>query len=248
MRLNRYLRNSLETLGLTTGEALVYLKILQKPGVNISAIKPLCGYSTAGIYKIINFLIDKKFITAAGKPATYTAISLSSIADRFAAQGRRLARISGKLKSINGFEKISLETEVFNGDNLTDFYLNIPYKIDDFIWCVGSFTACVTFMGQEVEKDFIKSRVKRGMSANAIIFDKSVKSIELAGRDRLEKRETKFIQRGEYPLEFSCLFGSNYLNFYRDADGKINVIKTESPDFARARLIQYQTIWNSTAQ
>jgi len=47
-------------------------------------------------------------------------------------------------------------------------------------------------------------------------------------------------------MEFSCLYGDNYLNFYKDAEGKVKVLRSQAPDLARAKLIQYQMLWNST--
>ena len=249
MKVSQYIPQALTFLGLTEGEAALYVKILNNPGISIPELKKLTGYSTAGVYKIVNALSDRGFVHASeSTPSVFTATPLGTIAQKFAAQGRKLERVASKLADISKLTKIPLETDIYESDDLTNYYLNIPYKIDDFIWCVGSFDAVMAFLGQDTEKEFIKNRVKRGMRADAIIFDKSDKSKDLAQRDILEKRETKFIQCGEYPLEFSYLFGNTHLNFYRDSEGKLKVLRTDSPEFARAKLMQYQAMWNSTAQ
>ncbi|MDD3861594.1 MAG: hypothetical protein PHP74_01765 [Candidatus Gracilibacteria bacterium] len=137
-------------------------------------------------------------------------------------------------------------TAIYEDNDLNDFYLNIPYKIDDFIWCIGSFEAVVSFFGLDIEKEFIKARVKKGKFADAVIFDDSKYSHDRASKDTFEKRETRIIPHNDYPLEFSYLFNSTILDFYKDIDGKVKVLKTENPDIAKARLIQYQQLWNST--
>jgi sugar-specific transcriptional regulator TrmB len=247
MKVNQYIRQSLTRLGLSDGEADIYLKLLKNPPLSVSDLKVNTCYSLSGLYKIINSLVDKGLVVTSGSlPCVFAPLPLNEIAKKLSNEGRKLERISSKLADIGKLTKVPVETEIFEGNSLIDYYLNLPHKIDDFLWCVGSFDSVIHFFGPEVEKDFIKSRVKRGKHADALVFDKSSRSEDLARRDILEKRETKFIKHGDYPLEFSYLFGDTYLNCYKDSDGKVKFLKVESPDFARARLIQYQTLWNST--
>jgi sugar-specific transcriptional regulator TrmB len=248
MNIQNYLKQALNIFGLTEGETKVYFVLLQKGAMDVSLIKVEVKYSTAGVYKIVNSLVEKGFVFPIEKsvPINFMAVPLSSVSKKFAVQGRKMSRIADKFSELGRLSKISAETEIYEGDSLTDYYLDIPYKIEDTIWCVGSFGACVSFMGPEVEKTFIKTRVKKGHHATAIIFDETDQSRDLFGRDKLEKRETKFIHNGEYPMEFSCLYGDNYLNFYKDAEGKIKILRSKSPDLAKAKLIQYQMMWNST--
>jgi sugar-specific transcriptional regulator TrmB len=249
MNIQSYIKQALQVFGLTEGENRVYFALLQKGVLDAGLIKSETKYSTAGIYKILDSLIEKGFITPVEKsfPVSYIAIPLNNIAKKFAMHGRKMNRIADKFFELGKLSKISTETEIYEGDSLTDYYLDIPSKIDDAIWCVGSFGACVGFMGPEIEKAFIKTRVKKGHHANAIIFDETQQSRELSGRDKLEKRETKFINNGEYPFEFSYLYGDTYLNFYKNSEGKTKVLRAQSPDLAKAKLIQYQMLWNSTA-
>lgn len=257
MKLKYYIQKSLIELGLTQGEAKVYFEILKKPGIDAQTLQKSQKFSTAGIYKILGALIDKGFVTAAKKAsrsAIYFSTPLAEISKKIDKKERTLARISGKLKELSHLNKIddsdssisNDQLEIYEANDLTNYYLNIPYKIDDFIWCIGSFEAVVNFFGQEVEQEFINNRIKKGKQADAIIFDNSDFSKNLAGRDIKEKRETKFIHNGQYPLEFSYLFGDTYLNFYRDVDGAVKVLKAQSEELARAKNIQYQMLWRAT--
>lgn len=249
MKVNYYLQQSLGNLGLSEGESIIYLQILNNPGLNAAYLKQATPFSMAGIYKILRSLSDKGFIISSKEsPFTYTAISMEQLGRKLAAKGRKLQRISDKLNELSRLSKMPEDVEVYNYSNLIDFYLSLPSKIDDFIWCVGSFEAVMNFFGPEVEKDFIRSRSKKGARADALIFDNSEYSKTLAGRDAQEKRETRIISCGDYPLEFTYLFGDTFLNFYKDSDGKIKVLKSESPEIARAKLLQYQILWNSTQE
>jgi len=248
MKVSSYIKQALVLFGLTEGEVKVYLTFLQDGVMDAATIKQKTRLSTAGVYKITESLISKGFISYVdgSYPLSYISVPLHEISRKFANQGRKMSRIADKFSELGRLSTIPVETDIYEGNSLTDYYLNIPYKIDDAIWCVGSFGACVGFMGKDTEKTFIKTRIKKGGQASAIIFDETDLSRELAGRDRLEKRETKFIHNGEYPMEFSYLFGNSYLNFYKDAENKIKVLKIDSPELAKAKLIQYQMLWNST--
>jgi len=215
MNIQNCVKQALEIFSLTEGETKVYFVLLQKGALDASLIKSEVKYSTAGIYKILNFLEDKGFVfpVAKSSPVTYLAVPLGTIGKKFAVQGRKMSRIADKFSELSKLLKISSETEIYEGDSLTDYYLDIPYKIEDTIWCVGSFGAVMKFFGHEIEHDFIKTRIKKGHQATAIIFDETDVSRDLAGRDKLEKRETHFIQNGQYPLEFAYLYGDNYLRF-----------------------------------
>ena len=250
MNLQKYLKQALRDFGLSDGEAKLYLTILKYPQIEAAQLKEKTPYSMAGIYKMLHALSDKGFVNPSqdNSPIKFTATPLDKTANKFATQGRKLQRISAKLSELSRLSEIPTETEIFDENDLTDFYLNIPSKINDFIWCVGSFEAVMKFFGPTIEKEFIGGRIKKGITADAIIFDNSKFSEELAGRDIKEKRETRIISHQNYPLEFDYLFGDTILNFYKDPEDKIKILKTESPDIAKAKLIQYQAIWNSTQE
>ncbi len=250
MNIRRYIQNSLINLNLTEGEAKLYFDILQVNGnADVSYLMNINKFSVAGVYKMLDSLVEKGFVKRIDRtrPAKYLALPLKDISKKIAVKGRKLGRIASKFDELHKLTRIPVETEVYEENDLTDFYLNIPYKIDDFIWCIGSFEAVVTFFGLDIEKEFIRNRVKKGKFADAVIFDNSKHSEDIACRDVIEKRETKIIAHNDYPLEFSYLFNDTVLDFYKDAEGKVKVLKTDSPDVAKARLIQYQQLWNSTA-
>jgi sugar-specific transcriptional regulator TrmB len=251
MKVREYMRESLEHFGLTEGEAAVYCAILQSGnGACVEQIRQEAKLSTSGAYKIANALADKGFVVPVKKngSTSFTAVTLDKAAQKLAAKGRKFTRMSEKFRELQTLAKVTEDTDVYEGNDLTDYYLSIPHQINDFIWCVGSFEAVMNFFGSEVERDFIMSRVRKGKSADAVIFDDSLFSKELVGRDVGEKRETRLIPHSNYPRGFSYLFGNVCLDFYKDAEHQVKVLKTESPDLARARLIQYQTLWNSTAK
>jgi|GEM_PF-725062 len=251
MKVGQYVRNSLADLGLTEAEADVFFTLLQS-NVPMPAelLKWQLNLSTSGTYKVISSLVDKEFIlsTKINGAAKYIAISLDQVSKKMVTKSRKFLRTSEKLHELGKLSNVSAETDIVDGNVLTDYYLNIPSKINDFIWCVGSFEAVMNFFGPDIERAFINARIKKGKHADAVIFDDSLFSKELAGRDIGEKRETKLIPSGRYPLEFSYLFGNTCLDFYKDANSQVKVLKSDSPELARARLIQYQTLWNSTAK
>lgn len=249
MHISTYLHRVLEKFGLSRGEIDVYLLLLKNSSRDVSFLKEKTLYSSAGIYKILKSLHDRGFVVSSlSKPMIFTAVPLVQAARYFDTYSRKMARISDNLKEFSKLMSIPSDAEIHDDNELIDYYLSIPKRVNDFIWCVGSFEAVVNFFGPDIEKEFIRGRWKRGIHADAIIFDNSQHSKELAGRDKLEKRETKLIPHGSYPLEFGYLFGDTYLNFYKSDDGKAKVVKVCAPAFARAKLIQYQQLWNSTVR
>lgn len=247
MQINSYLKSSLQNLGLSDGEAEIYFKILKNGLSEAADLKIQSKLSVAGVYKILHSLRDKGFIVAnqdISRAVKFSAISITEVAKRVAAESKKLQRLSDQLKYLNNVPE---NLEILENEDLLSYYLNIPYKIDDFIWCVGSFVSIINFFGENVEKDFIKLRNKRGIHADAIIFDDSKFSEDLAGRDFRERRETKIMAQKNYPLVFEYLYGDTYLNFYKSDDGVLKVLKSESPELARAKLCQYQALWHSTS-
>ena len=147
MNIDQYIENSLSELGLSQGEATLYLRILQTNGyADASFLTKATKYSSAGIYKLIDSLIDKGFIIPSqNRPTIYTAIPLDQISKKFAVKGRKFGRIANKFQELGVLSNKPKETNIYEENDLNDFYLNIPYKIDDFIWCVGSFEAVVHY-------------------------------------------------------------------------------------------------------
>lgn len=251
MKVGPYVRKTLADLGLSEGEADVLFPLLKLAApMTADHIRQEAKLSTSGTYKVLRSLVDKEFILPTKEQGTkkYAAITLEQIAEKLVAHSRKYLRASEKLREIGRLSGLSPETDIIEGTALSDYYLTIPSQIDDFIWCVGSFAAVMHFFGPEIERSFIAARLKKGRHADAVIFDDSLFSKELAGRDIGERRETKLIPHGSYPLEFSYLFGNTCLDFYKNPEGQVKVLKSESPSIARARLIQYQTLWNSTAR
>ncbi len=250
MNIQYYIQKSLIELGFSEGEAKIYFEVLRKPGVDAGFLQKKGKYSVAGIYKILNKLVDKGllYLVKSGRMNVYFAVPLQEISKKLATKGRKIARASEKLQELHRLKNLPEEMEVLEDNDLIDYYLNMPYKMDDFTWCVGSFGAVATFLGVGVEKEFIKKRVGKGIHCDALIYDDTKISREVAGTDNGKRRESKFISGYDYPLEFTYLFGDTYLNFYKDAKGDVKILKAEAPDLARAKLIQYQTIWNSTSK
>jgi len=218
MKVNNYLQITLAELGLTSGEAEIYLSILKNPNITASELKSGHNYSNAGIYKILNSLSDQGLINVYNKEdrRSYIALPIENLAKKLATRGRKIQRLSMKVKEISSLSKFDDDTEILKDDELTDFYLNIPYKIDDMIWCIGSHEAVVNFFGKSIEQEFINTRIKRRMHANAIIFEDSTYALDLSKRDNLEKRESRIVPINEYPLEFSYLYDDKLLTFYKD--------------------------------
>ena len=250
MKVSYYIKRSLVELGLTESEAAVYFVLLQLNSAVAEEIRSKMGLSTAGIYKILDSLKDKEFVVARkiNGISGFFPVPLDRIALQFAKRGRRLARTSdkfkelGKLKKLNDFNP---DSEISGGNALTDFYLNLPYKIDDFIFCIGSFEAVINFFGPEIEKEFIKTRVKKGRPASAIIFDSSQYTRDLVGRNIAEKRETKVIPQSGYPLEFSYIFADRMMTFFRDSKGELKVYSIASPEVAKSQMMHFQALWKN---
>ncbi|MFA5793102.1 MAG: helix-turn-helix domain-containing protein [Candidatus Gracilibacteria bacterium] len=244
-----YIIEKLIGIGFSEGEAIIYTKLLSYPSVTANFLQKQTRFSLAGIYKILDSLISSGLVlTQATKPSVYKAIGTNLLAKRFEKESKKMQRISRKLQDLTGLMSINEQTEIYEDEELVNEYLSIPKKINDFIWCVGSFEAVINFFGENTEREFIKTRCSRGVSADAIIFDSSKCSKELAGRDRGEKRETKFIGIKNYPLNFDYLFGDTYLNFHKDDEGKLRMLKVKSKNLANAKLMQYQALWNSTCK
>lgn len=247
MEVKDYIHKSLMELGLSNGEAKVYFEILNEKEADVSFLRKVTKYSVAGIYKILNSLIDKSFIYPVKKVGVrvFVAVPLSVISKKIALRGRKLSRIADKFNELNRLASVPVETQVYEENSLSDYYLNIPYKADDFIWCVGSFSAMKNFVGLEVEKEFINKRVKRGINCDALVFDYSDEASKVVGTRRSERRETKFVTDYNYPLEFTYLFGDKVVTFYKGADDKVKVLKAQSPELARAKAVQYQMLWKA---
>ncbi|MBT5016590.1 hypothetical protein HOM98_03845 [Candidatus Peregrinibacteria bacterium] len=247
MQVTPYIRTKLIENGFSEGEALTFVKLLVFPEATTAFLKNQTKLSLAGTYKVLDSLVNKGLVVPIpGKPTKYQAADMNQLAQKFERESRKMKRVAEKLKGLNDLVASPYPTEIYEDDDLVNQYLTIPGQIDDFIWCVGSFEAVVNFFGENIEKEFINKRCKNGVFADAIIFDNSEHSKSLAGRDKGEKRETKFIEVNNYPLDFDYLFGDTYLNFHKDSEGKLRMIKAESPDLAKAKLLQYQIMWNST--
>ncbi len=248
MKVGSYIKNSLKSLGLTEGESDIYHEVWKSPGISVSGLKDRTGYSFAGVYKMTNALTDKKFLIVNKEAggAIFTVVPLGDVAHRFLSQSRRMERISYKLKELSKLSRVPEACEVLEDSNLSDYYLNLPHRVDQLLWCIGSYEAVMKFVGPEVEREFVNTRVKRGKNAQAIMFDDSVGARALATRDVLERRETKFVKCSEYPLEFSYIFDNTYVNFYKADDGKIKIVKIDSPEFVKSKMVHYKSLWDST--
>lgn len=246
MQLKEYLQNSFGDLGLSSEAAKVYYCILNAEGrADASYIKKQTGFSTATTYRILELLIEKGFIVSSikRKPAVFTAIPLPELAGKFEARGRKFSRISSKLKELGALQKVPEDTELYMPEEVQNYYVDIAGRIDDFIWCVGSFKAVIETVGYDTEKDFIRTRVRGGHKSYSILFDDWDDARELASRDNLEKRETKFVINKNFPTQFTYLYGDTVVDFYKDAEGKVKVLKIDSPQRARAQLFQNQILW-----
>ena len=251
MNTREYLKKSLMELDFGEGGSALYLTLLDCPGANGSYLREKTKYSNAAVYKILNSLLDKGFICRVDDyPAKYFSIPLDRIAQKISNRGRKIVRLGEKLKNLDRIGRMPCEnSEVYEDNAFTDFYLNIPYKINDgFIWCVGSYGAVRDFFGVEVEREFVMKRLGKGVNCDALIFDDNSFSRKFGSSNRSERRETKFLPVKNYPSEFTYLFDDELVTFYKDYDDKIKILRTSSSSLAKAKLLQYQMIWKSTVE
>ena len=97
MNIRNYIQNSLANLNLTKGEARLYVDILQSNGqADTHDLIRISKYSPAGVYKLLDSLIEKGFILRNDKvrPAKYIALPLQNVAKKIATKGRRLTRVA----------------------------------------------------------------------------------------------------------------------------------------------------------
>lgn len=236
-------------LGLSENETRMYVAILENPHCDALFLKEKMKLSKACVYKILRQLFDKGFVERNDQLSlgTHKVMPLSKIGMKLSSHGRKLERIGQAFQGLHEEHCLNDRTEIREYDEQKDYYLEIAEKAKDFIWCVGSYKAGEIFNGRDLEVEFIKRRLKKGAHANAIIFDNFIESKELAQRDNLEKRSTRFIAQNYYPREFTYLFEDTCAHFFEDKGGKVKIIEIISPAYAKAKLMQFQKIWESSS-
>lgn len=74
--------NELETLGLETDEASVYLRLLQVGGAKVSQLADHAAVSRSSLYRVLDELVDKGFVSKSlGRPTVYTPEDPDTIFD-----------------------------------------------------------------------------------------------------------------------------------------------------------------------
>ena len=175
MRVNDYIFQSLVSLGLSDREAELYLFLLKNSSKTVSELVHKKRLSSAGAYKIIHSLLDKKMIELEEdkKPFRFKAISLEKLTKRFERQGRQWQRRSQQLKQLSYLDKLPESSEFIKEDDMSDFYLKILSKTSDFMGFMAKYEAIVGLMGQDLTDAFIKDRVRKGIRADGILFERS---------------------------------------------------------------------------
>jgi sugar-specific transcriptional regulator TrmB len=108
MDTKKYLQNSFIDFGLSKEVGKVYFSILRATGrADASRIKKETRSSTASVYRMIDLLISKGFISpsSASRPITYAAVPFRNLAKKFEARGRKFTQISSRLKELGEFGK-----------------------------------------------------------------------------------------------------------------------------------------------
>lgn len=231
MSLIRKLQYSLDSLGLSEQEIAFYLAVVKNPDSTIFSVSKACGIPKDRCYKICEGLEDIKLISIKGeRNRKLKALPLDHFISIAKSKGRKLQRSAQTLQEISpylGYLQLDGNGEMiesYYGDDIGDKWLDLTYLNWDQVQAFGDFSVGIESVGEEVDKQFTKRRLKKGAKAYPILANPSGYSIKILQNDTQEMRHSKVINNEKLTNYFVTLVPDHDLTvlWSRDKEGWIS--------------------------
>ncbi|MEK7672904.1 MAG: helix-turn-helix domain-containing protein [Patescibacteria group bacterium] len=201
MALMRKLTDLLEKTGLSESEVRFFVAILKNPHSTIYELAKIAGIQKDKAYKICESLKARKLITFIedGKLKKPVCLSLNNFIENLNSQGRGFFKTAEKLSEIKSFlpmlkfENEGMDFEFFDHDQAGEKYFDLTYLNWNRIIGYGCLDAVIGAIDEEVDRQFIARRVRKGAEAFAVIANPVKYSFDLLENDYKEMRKSRVI-------------------------------------------------------
>lgn len=239
MDITRKLKEALISSGLSEEEMLFYLNVLKNPNSSIYETAKKSKIPKDKAYQIAELLEEKDLITSnsEGKYKKLKSASLKNYIEKIKNHGRKLERTADTLKEINPYlsiiglpdQKISFKT--YKNEELAEQFLDLSYLNWDYVLAYGSYDVFLQFVPIETDKQFVKTRVKKGKKCFPIIANPGEYSFEIARNDKNEIRKTRMFYDEKLKNYFIILLPeTNKVSFWvNNEDGTASGAIIDSP-------------------
>jgi sugar-specific transcriptional regulator TrmB len=236
---------SLRAVGFSTNEALVYLATLELGQASIWEIAKKSGIKRPTCYVLLEELAFRGFASSAndGKRVIY---SVSSPKQLLQAVERRQERFIKSLAQLEGVASKSPQkptVRLYEGVSgvMEAYNLSLEQPKGNEILIYG--TAQVQISYGEFIAEYLKKRVKKGISARALLPDKEL-SRQVMLKDKAELRQTRFLPENKFdPTTEINVFGESITYIAHSEKEPFGTV-IESSSLARLEKQRFELLWD----
>lgn len=236
---------SLKSLGLSEKEVSLYLALLKLGQASVQSIARESGVNRSTTYLLLDGLRGKGFVSETnGKKKLFSPLNPKKL---LALERQKLSSLEFALPGLLGMVSHSQtkpSTRFFTGKEgvVSVYEESLLLEHGSEILALGHAQAVEAKL-PKFRDWYIKRRVKYGIRMRAIT-PSTPGSLAVAGRDRLELRQTRVLKPEQFTEEVEINIYNNKVSMVSLVEGELIGMITESRVFASAHRQIFELLWS----
>lgn len=234
----------IETLGLSSQEAAVYLAALELGEANIQEISRKSGVKRTSIYNFIDVLKERQLLSEVkkGKRKLYAAVSPHHLVDEQKSKVASIERLIPQLLAIQNNVRNKPRVMFFEGiEGIKEIY-QMTLRDKQIIYAWEDLDKTLEVLPPSFVKSYPAERAANKIPARCIDRDTPSAREWTAKNNVRLARESRFIESEEFGTEIN-VFGNKVAFFRWDKQSPFGVV-IEDPGIATAVRVAWQELWD----
>jgi sugar-specific transcriptional regulator TrmB len=172
------MKQILKEIGLSEKEAKVYIALLKLGKSSTQIISKETGINRVSLYDILNYLIEKGFVTQIieNKIKKYFAISAKNILNKLKEKEKKFADMIPEFEKLEKSEKKVSNVKIFQGEKVIDIINEDIFKNKNFELLSYGPYSLINEMQKYTTINYMKRRIENNINAKVISDEKLLKN------------------------------------------------------------------------
>lgn len=253
MKPNNKILQLLQKIGLTKGEAKLYLAANEYPKLTLKDLQNKTGYSTASTYRAFENLKGKGLLTSSPENwrKCIEAVSLGSLGEKLAKEQRKLRKIELELQGLDNLMNLSSRSEMeepveilYDKTQIIDKSFEILSRPLRNFWAFGSGETIIDILGAEPERNFVNIRKKKGKSCDLILTEMGEYGQELIDNNANALRNMKIKLDPNQSDHMTYIYEDEVTIWHKDKELGDRAIIIRDPVLVQMQENAFKSLWN----
>lgn len=252
MKLKKRTLQLLQKIGLTPSEAQFFWSVYRKPGASVKEIQNKAKLSKSSAYRAFEALRSRGLIVSqkGNWKNDIRVVSFKNLRTHLAKEQLALKKMELKLKEVEDLMQLSafgsLEEPLqilMNKEDMQEKAQELLFKKQDRFYVYGSVERLMDTIGYQAERDFIRDRIKKGITAYGYLteYGSLAEEIDLASEQEMRRLKIDINENEQDHVTY--IFDDEVVRWQYDEQLGARAIVIRDPALNQVYLDNFKSVW-----